>query len=177
MGEVAICCALNTNIDPVGGAKVRRPSTGAIWVVNASSPEKLMPIGAVGEFLIEGSHLSRDYLDETATRRTEAGFLKTIPPWMVEMHPGSSRSRSTTRMYRSGDLGRMNHDGTLTYFGRKDTILKLDGCRIDALEVEHQARKCLSDKDAVVVDLLGIINGEDEPSPDGLLLPRCTPRQ
>lgn len=132
---------------------------------------------AVGEFLIEGSHLSRDYLDETATRRTEAGFLKTIPPWMVEMHPGSSRSRSTTGMYRSGDLGQLNHDGTLTYFGRKVTILKLDGCRIDALKVEHQARKCLSDKDAVVVDLLGIINGEDEPSPDGLLLPRCTPRQ
>ncbi|KAI1662836.1 acetyl-CoA synthetase-like protein [Daldinia decipiens] len=160
MGEVAICCALNRDIDVVGGAKVGRPSTGAIWVVNSSSPEKLMPIGAVGEILIEGPHLSRGYLDETSTRRTEAGFLKTVPRWMVEMHP----DRTHTRMYRSGDLGRQNHDGTITYLGRKDTILKLDGCRIDALEVEHQARKCLSDKDTVVVDLLGIINGQDEPS-------------
>lgn len=28
--------------------------------------------------------------------------------------------------------------------------------------MEHQAQKCLSDKDPVVVDLLGIITGQDE---------------
>ncbi|KAI8627922.1 hypothetical protein F5Y19DRAFT_440404 [Xylariaceae sp. FL1651] len=160
MGEVAICCALNTKIEPVGGAKVGRPSTGTIWLVNPSSPERLMPIGAVGEIIIEGPHLSRGYLDETATRRTEAGFLKVVPRWMTKLHP----DRSHTRMYRSGDLGRLNHDGTFTYLGRKDTILKLDGCRIDALEVEYQAQKRLSNKDIIVVDLLGIINGQDEPS-------------
>ncbi|KAI3334062.1 hypothetical protein F4824DRAFT_469669 [Ustulina deusta] len=160
MGEVAICCALNTKIDPIGGAKVGRPSTGTIWLVDPSSPNKLMPIGAVGEIMVEGPHLSRGYLDDTATRRTEAGFLKAIPRWLVKMHP----NRANTRIYRSGDLGRLNHDGTITYLGRKDTILKLDGCRIDALEVEHQAKKCLSDNDNIVVDLLGIINGQDEPS-------------
>ncbi|KAI0975299.1 hypothetical protein F4678DRAFT_457572 [Xylaria arbuscula] len=165
MGEVAICCALNTNIDPIGGAKVGRPSTGTIWLVDPSSPNKLMPIGAVGEILVEGPHLSRGYLDDTAIRRTEAGFLKTIPPWLVKMHP----SRTHTQIYRSGDLGRLNHDGTITYLGRKDTILKLDGCRIDALEVEHQAKKCLSDNDNIVVDLLGIINGQDEPTLTALI--------
>ncbi|TGJ84348.1 hypothetical protein E0Z10_g4431 [Xylaria hypoxylon] len=165
MGEVAICCALNTNIDPVGGAKVGRPSTGTIWLVDPSSPNKLMPIGAVGEIMVEGPHLSRGYLDDTATRRTEAGFLKAIPPWLAKMHP----NRTHTRIYRSGDLGRLNHDGIITYLGRKDTILKLDGCRIDALEVEHQAKKCLSDNDNIVVDLLGIINGQDEPSLTALI--------
>ncbi|KAI0877195.1 hypothetical protein GGS24DRAFT_448463 [Hypoxylon argillaceum] len=165
MGEVAICCALNTKIDPVGGAKVGRPSTGTIWLVDPSSPNKLMPIGAVGEIIVEGPHLSRGYLDETATKRTEAGFLKTIPSWLTKLHP----NRPQTRMYRSGDLGRLNHDGTITYLGRKDTILKLDGCRIDALEVEHQAKKCLSDNDNIIVDLLGIINGQDEPSLTALI--------
>ncbi|KAI0509077.1 hypothetical protein F5B22DRAFT_618397 [Xylaria bambusicola] len=160
MGEVAICCALNTKIEPVGGAKVGRPSTGTIWLVDPTSPDKLMPIGAVGEIIVEGPHLSRGYLDDTATRRTEAGFIKKIPSWLVKMHP----NRTQTRIYRSGDLGRLNHDGSITYLGRKDTILKLDGCRIDALEVEHQARKCLSDNDNIVVDLLGVINGQDEPS-------------
>lgn len=57
-----------------------------------------------------------------------------------------------------GDLGRWNFDGTITYLGRKDTILKLDGCRIDALEVEHQAHKCLTERDTIVVDLLGRID-------------------
>ncbi|GAP85249.1 putative lysergyl peptide synthetase [Rosellinia necatrix] len=160
MGEVAICCALNTKLDPVGGAKVGRPSTGTIWLVDPSTPNKLMPIGAVGEIMVEGPHLSRGYLDDTATRRTEAGFLKATPPWLIKMHP----NRTHTRIYRSGDLGRLNHDGTITYLGRKDTILKLDGCRIDALEVEHQAKKCLSKDDNIIVDLLGIINGQDEPS-------------
>ncbi|KAI0538891.1 hypothetical protein GGR58DRAFT_466511 [Xylaria digitata] len=165
MGEVAICCALNTNIDPIGGAKVGRPSTGTLWLVDPSSPNKLMPIGAVGEIMVEGPHLSRGYLDDTATRRTEAGFLKAIPPWLVKMHP----DRAHTRIYRSGDLGRLNYDGTITYLGRKDTILKLDGCRIDALDVEYQAKKCLSDNDNIVVDLLGIINGQDEPSLTALI--------
>lgn len=165
MGEVAICCALNTKIDPIGGAKVGRPSTGTIWLVDPSSPNKLMPIGSVGEILVEGPHLSRGYLDDTATRRTEAGFLQTIPPWLTRMHP----DRTHTRIYRSGDLGRLNHDGSITYLGRKDTILKLDGCRIDALEVEHQAKKCLSKDDNIIVDLLGIINGQDEPSLTALI--------
>ncbi|KAI1491326.1 acetyl-CoA synthetase-like protein [Biscogniauxia mediterranea] len=162
MGEVAICCALNEDIDSAGGAKIGRPPTGAIWVVDPSSPDRLMPIGAVGELLIEGPHLARGYLDQPATpRRTDAGFLGAAPPrWMKAMHP----ARGATRIYRSGDLGRRNRDGTVTYLGRKDTILKLDGCRVDALEVEHQARKCLSDADTVVVDLLGAIDGREDPS-------------
>ncbi|KAI0599013.1 acetyl-CoA synthetase-like protein [Biscogniauxia sp. FL1348] len=160
MGEVAICCALNEDIDPAGGAKIGRPPTGAIWVVDPSSPDRLMPIGAVGELLIEGPHLARGYLDQTATRHTEAGFLAAAPRWMRDMHP----DRGATRIYRSGDLGRRNRDGTVTYLGRKDTILKLDGCRVDALEVEHQARRCLSDADTVVVDLLGVVGGQEDPS-------------
>lgn len=39
----------------------------------------------------------------------------------------------------------------------------LDGCRIDAVEVEHQARKSLTPKDSIVVDLLGIVDGGEDP--------------
>lgn len=159
MGEVAICCAYNDHVDPQEGSKIGRPSSGAIWIVDPASPEKLVPIGGVGELIIEGPHLSRGYIDSTAIHRTEAGFLKVTPRWLSDLHP----DRPHYRMYRSGDLGRMSPDGTITYLGRKDTILKLDGCRIDALEVEHQARKLLSDKDLVVVDLLGTINGRADP--------------
>ncbi|KAL1604789.1 hypothetical protein SLS60_004329 [Paraconiothyrium brasiliense] len=160
MGEVAICCAFNDQVDHREGSKIGRPSSGAIWIVDPSSPEKLVPVGGVGEIIIEGPHLSRGYIDSTALHRTEAGFLKVIPRWLGELHP----TRSQYRMYRSGDLGRMSPDGTITYLGRKDTILKLDGCRIDALEVEHQARKFLSDQDSIVVDLLGTIDGRADPS-------------
>ncbi|KAL2825780.1 hypothetical protein BDW59DRAFT_145906 [Aspergillus cavernicola] len=165
MGEVAICCAYNNNIQVERGGTIGRAATGAIWVVDPSSTEKLLPLGAVGELVIEGPHLSRRYLDNTAISRTAAGFLQKTPRWMTEMHP----SRSASRMYRSGDLGRLNHDGTIDYIGRKDTILKLDGCRIDAVEVEHQARKSVSPRDAIVVDLLGAIDGHEDPQLTALL--------
>lgn len=119
-----------------------------------------MPTGAVGELLIEWPHLSRRYLDHTSPRRIEATFLETAPQWMAKMHP----ERQSARLYRSGDLGRWNHDGTISYIGRKDTVLKMDGCRIDAVEVEYQARKSLSPKDSIVVDLLGIIDGGEDPA-------------
>lgn len=159
MGEVAICCAYNDRVHIGSGGNIGRPASGAIWVVDAQSPEKLMPIGAVGELLIEGPHLSRRYLDHTSPRRTEATFLETAPQWMAKLHP----ERQSARLYRSGDLGRWNHDGTITYIGRKDTVLKLDGCRIDAVEVEQQARKSLSPTDSIVVDLLGILDGGEDP--------------
>ncbi|KAL5342250.1 hypothetical protein BJX70DRAFT_339229 [Aspergillus crustosus] len=159
MGEVAICCAFNDNIKLERGNTIGRPATGAIWVVDPTSTDRLLPLGAVGELVIEGPHLSRRYLDNTAVSRTAAGFLQKTPRWMAEVHT----DRSASRMYRSGDLGRLNHDGTIDYIGRKDTILKLDGCRIDAVEVEHQARKCLSPRDAIIVDLLGAIDGHEDP--------------
>lgn len=160
MGEVAICCAYNDRVHLGSGGNIGRPASGAIWVVDVQSPEKLMPTGAVGELLIEGPHLSRRYLDHTFPRRTEATFLETAPQWMAKMHP----ERQSARLYRSGDLGRWNHDGTISYIGRKDTVLKMDGCRIDAVEVEYQARKSLSPKDSIVVDLLGIIDGGEDPA-------------
>ncbi|KAL2867724.1 non-ribosomal peptide synthetase [Aspergillus lucknowensis] len=166
MGEVAICCAYNDTIHPERGATIGRPATGAMWIVDPSTPERLLPLGAVGELVIEGPHLSRRYLDNTALSRTAAGFLQKTPRWLNDLHPSRS---STARMYRSGDLGRLNHDGTIEYIGRKDTILKLDGCRIDAVEVEHRARKSLSPRDAIVVDLLGAIDGHEDPRLTALL--------
>jgi acyl-coenzyme A synthetase/AMP-(fatty) acid ligase len=78
---------------------------------------------------------------------------------MVEMHP----SRKSSPMYLSGDLARYTQDGTIEYVGRKDLLLKVDGGRVDATEVEHCARKALSDNDAIMVDLLGGITASAQP--------------
>ncbi|KAJ5865372.1 uncharacterized protein N7529_007288 [Penicillium soppii] len=164
MGEAAVCCAYNDNVhDPTSSpATIGRPSSGAIWIVDPKCPAKLMPIGAVGEIVIEGPHLSRGYLDQDhqASDRTKpAGFLAEIPRWLSELHP----DRQSIRLYQSGDLARWTPEGRIEYIGRKDTIVKLDGCRIDVIEVEHLARKSLTSKDAIVVDLLGVIDGKEDP--------------
>jgi amino acid adenylation domain-containing protein len=168
MGEAAISCCYNDNVRP-GRTNVGKPTCGAVFVVDSASPDRLMPVGAVGELLMEGPHLARGYLDETAARPTKAVFLKEPPIWMAKMHPARASANPPPRLYLSGDLGRWNHDGTIDYIGRKDHILKLDGCRIDALEVEHQARQQLSPDDTIIIDILGVLDGEEDPVLTALL--------
>ncbi|CAG8028381.1 unnamed protein product [Penicillium nalgiovense] len=157
MGEVASLCAYNRNLEMGRGSVVGRPATGAIWIVNPDNPDQLMPVGAVGELLIEGPHLSKGYLDHVSGK-TE-NFLPVLPVWMARLHP----ERPNHRLYRSGDLGRYNHDGTIELMGRKDSMLKLDGARVEAGQVEYVLRRNLSTGDAVVVDVLGAIDGQGDP--------------
>ncbi|KAL2838544.1 hypothetical protein BJY01DRAFT_250917 [Aspergillus pseudoustus] len=161
MGEAATFCALNESPDPARTNIVGRPGCGAIWIANPADPEQLVPVGAVGEILIEGTHLARGYLDGVAVR-TDVGFLPHAPAWMEVIH-GESRAQ-TSRVYRSGDLGRYLADGTVEYLGRKDAMLKLNGYRVNAAEVECVLRQCLSsERDAVVVDILGRMRANEEP--------------
>lgn len=157
MGEVASLCAHNPNIQLGQGSVVGRPASGAIWIINQDDPNLLMPVGAIGELLVEGPHISRGYLDHVSGK--SENFLLAPPIWMGRIHS----NRPSHRFYRSGDLGRYNHDGTIELIGRKDTMLKLDGARIEAGQVEFVLRQHLSSGDAVVVDVLGAVDGTSEP--------------
>ncbi|KAI9370916.1 hypothetical protein BJX61DRAFT_544176 [Aspergillus egyptiacus] len=158
MGEAATFCAYNDSPDPERTGIVGRAGCGAIWIANPATPEQLVPVGAVGEILIEGPHLARGYLDNVAAR-PDVGFLRNVPAWMEVIHP----TRGPTRVYRSGDLGRYLADGTVEHLGRKDAMLKLNGYRVNSVEVECVLRQCLSEQDAVVVDILGTIRADAEP--------------
>ncbi|CAI7651024.1 unnamed protein product [Penicillium glandicola] len=157
MGEIASLCAYNRNLQMGHGSVVGHPATGAIWIVNPDNPDQLMPVGAVGELLIEGPHLSRGYLDHVSGK--SENFLNAPPIWMTQLHT----DRPKHRLYRSGDLGRYNHDGTIELMGRKDSMLKLDGARVEAGQVEYVLRQNLSTGDAAVVDILGAIDGQSDP--------------
>jgi amino acid adenylation domain-containing protein len=157
MGEVASLCAHNPNLQMGHGAVVGRPASGAIWIVNQDHPDLLMPVGAIGELLVEGPHISRGYLDHVSGR--SENFLTALPVWMAQLHGDRPRHR----FYRSGDLGRYNHDGTIELIGRKDTMLKLDGARVEAGQVEYVLRQHLSTGDAAVVDVLGAVDGAGDP--------------
>ncbi|KAJ5256728.1 AMP-dependent synthetase/ligase [Penicillium angulare] len=157
MGEVASMCAYNPSLRIGQGAVIGRPATGAIWIVNADNADQLMPVGAVGELLIEGPHVARGYLDGVSGQ--SGNFLDTPPPWMTQIH----LHRELNRLYRSGDLGRYNDDGSIELIGRKDSMLKLDGARIEADQVEYILSRELSKADTVIVDVLGTIDGFSDP--------------
>ncbi|ORX92132.1 hypothetical protein K493DRAFT_377413 [Basidiobolus meristosporus CBS 931.73] len=82
----------------------------------------LVPLGAVGELYFGGPQLARGYLNRPEL--TESAFIDS-PFCLGE------------RLYKSGDLGRYNLDGSIVILGRKDNQVKLNGLRIELDEIEH----------------------------------------
>ncbi|KAJ5638889.1 hypothetical protein N7528_001279 [Penicillium herquei] len=158
MGEAASICAFNAELQIGHGSVIGRAACGALWIGNPDNTNQLMPVGAIGEILVEGPHIARGYLDPVSGQSDN--FLDTQPLWMAQMHPGRHRHR----LYRSGDLGRyVGCDGAVELIGRKDSMLKLDGARIEAGQVEHVLNEHLLAGDAAVVDVLGSVDGVSDP--------------
>jgi D-alanine--poly(phosphoribitol) ligase subunit 1 len=104
---------------PVG---VAVPGTTVVLLRDDGSPA---PRGDRGEIVAAGSGVALGYLnDETLTRER---FLQ------IEI-AGESR-----RAYRTGDLGLLDDDGILHYYGRRDRQVKLSGNRIELGDVEAAA--------------------------------------
>jgi amino acid adenylation domain-containing protein len=104
-----------------------------LWVVNSINHDQLLPIGTIGELLVEGDTLARGYLDPEQTRRS---FIEN-PTWAM-----ADNIRKTRRFYKTGDLVKYTSDGNLLFLGRKDTQIKLNGRRIELGEVEHCLTAC-----------------------------------
>jgi amino acid adenylation domain-containing protein/non-ribosomal peptide synthase protein (TIGR01720 family) len=130
-------------------------SVGSVsWVVDPSDHNSLVPVGCVGELLIEGPILARGYLNDR--EKTAKSFIEN-PAWVVN---DLSRSGSSLRrMYKTGDLVRYNSDGSLSYLGRKDTQIKLNGQRIELGEIEHHVKTNLPNDAQSAVELISTANG------------------
>ncbi len=96
-----------------------------------------VPTGVMGELFISGIGLARGYLN-----RADLTADRFIP------HPFAEDG---SRMYRSGDLARFRHDGSIEYIGRTDHQIKLRGVRIELGEIEATLRRHPHVRDAVVV--------------------------
>ncbi|OQD72271.1 hypothetical protein PENPOL_c001G00043 [Penicillium polonicum] len=115
---------------------------GVSWVADPSNHNRLVPIGTVGELIVEGPTVSSGYLNDPA--KTNEVFI-TSPPWLDEVRSHSGR------MYKTGDLVRQTSDGSLDFIGRKDDQVKLHGQRLEVGEVEHCiTSSCTAIKTAVV---------------------------
>ncbi|GAA82422.1 nonribosomal peptide synthetase [Aspergillus luchuensis IFO 4308] len=115
---------------------------GAAWVTAPSDPTRLVPLGAIGELIIEGPIVTRGYLN--SPELTQAGYIDP-PEWLTRWRNGRPG-----RLYRSGDLVELTTEGTIRFIGRKDTQVKLRGQRIELAEVEFQVRSCTGGLDSIV---------------------------
>lgn len=96
----------------------------------------LVPSGVAGEICIGGHGLARGYLH--MQEQTEQKFVP---------NPFCARER----MYRTGDIGRWQSDGTLEFIGRNDAQVKIRGHRIELEEIENALRSNNLIRMAVVV--------------------------
>lgn len=106
----------------------RQIASNVCWIVHVDDHERLVPIGSVGELLVEGPNLALGYLNDEA--KTKASFIET-PKWLR-----SGRSRRQRRLYKTGDLVRYRPDGSMDFIGRKDYQVKVRGQRVELGEIE-----------------------------------------
>ncbi|KAH9242476.1 hypothetical protein K456DRAFT_1905547 [Colletotrichum gloeosporioides 23] len=140
---------------------VGTPIGCAVWIVDPEDASRLLPIGAMGEMLIDGPNVAREYY--LAPELTKSSFIK--HPSFVPKH--KSGLDSSHHLYRTGDLARYNADGNIAFGGRRDNQVKVRGQRFQLGEVEsvlashqcvskvvvtsHQARNGSTNKELVAV--------------------------
>ncbi|SKA67775.1 hybrid non-ribosomal peptide synthetase/type I polyketide synthase [Desulfobaculum bizertense] len=94
-----------------------------------------------GSLFIEGDGLALGYLNDP--QKTAESFL---------VHP-----RTSTRLYKTGDLGRYMDEGTLEFLGREDFQVKIRGHRVELGEIES----ALNSHDSVSASTV-LVQGEQK---------------
>ncbi|MGO1121237.1 non-ribosomal peptide synthetase [Rhodovibrionaceae bacterium A322] len=99
---------------------------------------EVLPAGKTGEIVVTGDYMADGYWgrpDLTAERFVPAPL------------PG----RPHRQKFVTGDMGRLQEDGLLELFGRKDNMVKLRGYRIELGEIESALRRLDGVSNAAVV--------------------------
>nr|POF13490.1 nonribosomal peptide synthetase tes [Quercus suber] len=142
---------------------IGRGCNTTLWIADPHNHNRLAPVGCVGELLIQGFTLAREYLNDT--EKTERSFIQP-PSWL----PPDNRSR----LYKTGDLARYNIDGTIDYVGRKDVQVKIRGQRVEPGEIEYYVKQYLGPRSKASVQVL---HGATAANGDALAVFFCTETQ
>ncbi|PTB57230.1 hypothetical protein M431DRAFT_112971 [Trichoderma harzianum CBS 226.95] len=150
---------INTDVaDGEGNPHVGRGLGHVTWVADAEDHNRLVPVGKVGELLLEGPLVGCGYLGNP--EKTQAVFIED-PSWLLK---GSMKHAGRHgRLYKTGDLVSYNDDGTLNYISRKDNQVKIRGQRVELGEVEHHVKQCIADAVQVVAEVVS--NGDSSANP------------
>ncbi|KAH7135324.1 nonribosomal peptide synthetase 6 [Dendryphion nanum] len=138
--ECTVGATINENVGAKPYITMGKGKGCATWVVDPTNHNKLVPIGAVGELLIEGPIVGIGYLNNP--EKTNEVFIND-PAYLVAGHdqvPGRNG-----RLYKTGDLVRYDPDGNgeVIFVGRQDQQVKLRGQRVELSEIEYNMQKHL----------------------------------
>ncbi|KAJ5488057.1 Male sterility NAD-binding [Penicillium expansum] len=130
------------------------------WIVNSEDHNRLLPLGCIGELLLEGPLVGKGYIGDL--EKTAEVFIED-PEWLLK--GSDTRSGRHGRLYKTGDLVRYNENGSLTFVGRKDSQVKIRGQRFELAEVEVHILDCLPTKASQVAAEVVVPEGEVNPRP------------
>lgn len=139
--ETSIVCSAYTVPEPPQpnhAVPIGTACTGKeLFVLSAATLEPVAP-GEVGDLFIGGAGVSRGYWGDLA--QTNACFVR---------HP----QRLNERLYKTGDLARVDSNGLVYVVGRRDEQIKKRGHRVELGEIESAMRTVGAVKESVIVAL------------------------
>ncbi len=135
---------------------IGRPTVNMLaWITDPDDHTRLLPLGAIGELLLEGPGLFRGYLHNPEQNKKS---LIEPPLWR-----SAAKSELPDKMYKTGDLVRYLPDGKMTYAGRKDTMVKLRGQRMELGEIEIHLRRNLPESIQSAADVIRPAGDANDP--------------
>jgi amino acid adenylation domain-containing protein len=154
--ETTNICTINMRVTPddvLGNIGPPFRNTSAFVLAPEEDPMRILPSGCYGEYAFGGEQVFRGYI----------GMDKLNAQKIID-HP------TYGRVYRSGDMGRILHDGTLLISGRLDDQVKIRGNRVELGEIS-----AVVIKDEAVADCTTLMIGEK--SAEQLLATFWVPRE
>ncbi|KAK8052216.1 Non-ribosomal peptide synthetase [Apiospora rasikravindrae] len=160
--ECTVGCTINNQVGRDGKEQVTigKGVGGSTWIVDPEDHDRLVPVGAVGELLIEGPIVGPGYLGDM--EKTLAVFIND-PKFLTDGCEGGFPGRSG-RLYKTGDLVKYDVDGSIIFVGRGDQQVKLRGQRIELAEIEHHMRDQLPAGTRVAAEVIKPGGSTGEPT-------------
>ncbi|AZJ24791.1 non-ribosomal peptide synthetase (plasmid) [Bacillus wiedmannii bv. thuringiensis] len=147
--EITVCATTYPVTQPLHAKQTHIPigkplSHTNIYVLNKNG--KLCPPYVPGEIYIGGNSLATKYINQP--EKTKETFVQIHIP-----------NASETKVYKSGDQGRLTYDGQIEFLGRIDKQVKIRGYRIELEEIEERLLQHPSIQQVVVT----VCQNENEP--------------
>ena len=119
---------------------IGRPFVGNLLIVNPEDHKKRLPIGAVGELVVEGPTIGFSYPNREST--------------MTPMSPLGPAAASKARYFKTGHRARYTQGGLMEFISSKRDDADSGGRAINVTEVEQHLRRCLGQGVDVVVETI-----------------------
>jgi non-ribosomal peptide synthetase-like protein len=137
--ETTVTCSW-TEMDPDRPVTIGKPlPTYTMYVLDEEL--RPLPTGEVGELYVGGPGVALGYVN-----RPELTAERFLPDPFTTDRPGA-------KLYKTGDLGRINADGDVECLGRIDSQIKIRGYRIELSEIEAVLLECPEVANAIVAPL------------------------